>query len=115
MTKLTIGDFAQRVRDLARQPVRTPEELARWQAAAAQLRMAVTPVVADQVPHLVWHYLDDADIRFRDDQYRQNQEQELEAALQGIANDERLTEPLQPTRAAEPNEQRERARRGPRG
>lgn len=72
MTQLTIGDFVQRVRDLARRPVRTAEELARWQDAAAQLRTMVTPLIADRFPHVVWHYLADVDIRFRDDQYRKD-------------------------------------------
>jgi len=86
---LTIDGFAQRVRELASRPVRTAEDLAQWQNAAAQLRAAVAPSVADQVPHFVWHYLADADIRFRDDRYRAAQDQELVEALQELTSDER--------------------------
>jgi hypothetical protein len=77
------------VRKLASQPVRTPEDLAQWQDAAAQLEAAVPPSVADQVPHRIWHYLADADVRFRDDEFRVAQERELAEAPQELPCDER--------------------------
>jgi hypothetical protein len=34
-----------------------------------------------EMPHFIWHYLADADIRSRDEAYRRSQERDLEAVL----------------------------------
>jgi hypothetical protein len=82
-----MSEFLRRLRALARRPVRTPEELANWQASADELLAWVrTPPaqVADALPHFVWHYLSDADARLRDAKYREAQEKELEAVLRPL-------------------------------
>lgn len=84
----TMTEFLRRFRALARRPVRTPAELANWQASADELLAWVRTgpaQVADALPQFVWRYLSDADIRLRDEKHREEQEKELEAVLRELS------------------------------
>lgn len=50
------------------------EQVSAWYARAEALKRTLqSSVCGIDVPHLIWHYLDDADIRFRDGSYAQDQ------------------------------------------
>ncbi len=40
--------------------------------------------LTDTLPHFVWHYLSDADIRFKDKGYKQKQDVEIASIIQEI-------------------------------
>ena len=80
----TLEQIAQHLRELAARSPSVPQELEAWNSAATDFKkwLSAQPAgILDQVPHFVWHYLDDADIRCNDEIYRRNQEQELAAVL----------------------------------
>jgi hypothetical protein len=80
----SLQEVAQRLRQLAALSPAGSGELKTWNAAAKEFKdwLSARPDrLVDQVPHFVWHYLDDADIRSRDEVYRRNQERELAAVL----------------------------------
>jgi hypothetical protein len=80
----SLQEVAQRLRWLAAVSPAGPGELKAWYAAAKEFRdwLSARPErLIDQVPHFVWHYLDDAEIRAKDVVYRRDQERELEAVL----------------------------------
>jgi len=79
-----LQEVAQRLRRLAVISPTSTGGLTTWYAAAKEFRdwLSAKPVqLIDQVPHFVWHYLDDADIRSKDEVYRRDQERELAAVL----------------------------------
>jgi hypothetical protein len=86
---MTLNEFSRKLRELANRPVRTQHELDDWQAAARDLEASISGDLPDRIPHFVWHYLADADIRFREEGYRLDQEQQLEATLRELENAER--------------------------
>ncbi|HEL3814204.1 TPA: hypothetical protein UMY79_001063 [Stenotrophomonas maltophilia] len=50
------------------------EQVSAWYTRAEALKRTLqSSVCGIDVPHLIWHYLDDADIRFRDGSYAQDQ------------------------------------------
>ncbi|WP_191862953.1 MULTISPECIES: hypothetical protein [Stenotrophomonas] len=52
----------------------TAEQVSAWYKKAEALKRTLQLSVYEMdVPHLIWHYLDDADIRFRDKSYAQDQ------------------------------------------
>jgi hypothetical protein len=96
---LTLDELSRRLRTLSQRPLRNGAELIEWHAAAADLRQrleAAPAAVVDLVPHFVWHYLADADIRMNDAGYRQDQEQQLESVLTKLAQSG-SNPPLAPT------------------
>jgi hypothetical protein len=48
-----------------------------------QLEMEYKELTAT-LPHFVWHYLSDADIRFKDKRYKQNQDAEIASIIQEL-------------------------------
>jgi hypothetical protein len=84
MSGINVTEFCRKLRELARRPVNTHDDLDEWRALARELEASISADLADRIPHFVWHYLTDADIRFREEGYRHDQEQELEAALKEV-------------------------------
>jgi len=66
------------LRRLAARPLTNRKELAAWQLEADRLEESFTPEQAESVPHFVFHYLADADIRLRNAGFRADQERRLE-------------------------------------
>jgi hypothetical protein len=68
---------------LAERRIDSPEALQVWQVEAAHLKKQLHshPGAATTLPHFVWHYLDDADLRSRDPQYASSQNEQLHEAL----------------------------------
>jgi hypothetical protein len=81
---IELSEFCRKLRELAVRPVNTRDQLDEWRAAAQELERSISGELADRIPHFVWHYLSDADIRFRDEGYRREQARELEAALKEL-------------------------------
>jgi hypothetical protein len=66
------------LRRLAARPLTNRKELAAWRIEADRLEESFTPEQAESVPHFVFHYLVDADIRLRNAGFRADQERRLE-------------------------------------
>jgi hypothetical protein len=80
----SLHEIAGRLRELAAISPRSAVELQAWYAAAKEFEgwLSARPAqLLDQVPHFIWHYLADADIRAKDDAYRRHQERELAVVL----------------------------------
>jgi hypothetical protein len=85
MSDPTFNEFLiTALRSLAAQPVTNRKELAAWRQAAGRLEESLTPEQADTVPHFIWHYLADADIRLRNADFRADQERRLQQALREL-------------------------------
>ena len=69
---------------LAAKKLTNRKDLAAWKLAAEKLEQGLTPEQADSVPHFVWHYLGDADIRLRNASYRKDQERRLERVIREL-------------------------------
>jgi hypothetical protein len=69
---------------LAAKKLTNRKDLAAWKLAAEKLERGLTPEQADSVPHFVWHYLGDADIRLRNASYRKDQERRLERVIREL-------------------------------
>ncbi len=63
-------------------------ELSAWVDATIVLSKQLGHVLPD-VPHVVWHWLIDADIRFKDSVCAQTQEPPLLAALEALEREHR--------------------------
>lgn len=83
---MTIAGFCRQLRELAQRELNTAADLKEWHAAARELEASLSADLADRVPHFVWHYLADVDIRFRDEVYREDQEQRLKVALKELGD-----------------------------
>jgi len=61
----------------------SPEDTKRWekQAEAIRLMLHGNAGLADLVPHIVWHYLADSDVRRNDPAYRKMQIEKLLKAI----------------------------------
>lgn len=70
------------LRAIAERRPSTSEELAELEAESVVLGERIrTSGISDDVPHFVWHFLSDADVRFKDEKYRDWQLGELEACI----------------------------------
>jgi hypothetical protein len=81
---MTLYEIARRLRELAAVSPASAGELPAWYAAAKEFEgwLHTKPAqLLDRVPHFVWHYLADADIRSKDAAYRRQQERELAVVL----------------------------------
>lgn len=69
--------FALRV--LAMRKIENKQQLADWENEAWQLRSEIKRNIflANVLPHQIWHYLDDADIRLKDPRYYKIQQSEI--------------------------------------
>jgi len=76
----TLRELAERLRSLVATPVSDRAELHDWYAAAKRLEdwmSAHASELSGAVPHFVWHYLADADIRLKDPLYAVDQTRQL--------------------------------------
>ena len=70
------------LRAIAAKKPGTREELTDLEAEAFVLGERIQGSrVCDDLPHVVWHFLSDADIRFKDEQYREMQVRQLDEAI----------------------------------
>ncbi|MEN8159237.1 MAG: hypothetical protein ABFS41_04090 [Myxococcota bacterium] len=76
------GDLSE----LAAMPVRDEDQLEAWYAAARRIEEGIRtdPVLSDAVPHFIWHYLADADIRRGEPVYYAEQTQQLMGLLEWL-------------------------------
>ena len=60
-------------------PVSNQAQLDEWYAAARRLKewISAHPELSDAVPHFVWHFLSDADIRLKDPLYAADQTRQV--------------------------------------
>lgn len=67
--------LGRQLRRLADQPVLAKSDLDGWYELAHQVRQRILADenLARAVPHFVWHFLSDADIRFREPEYARQQ------------------------------------------
>jgi hypothetical protein len=87
MTELTFNErLITALQALAAQPLTNRKQLAAWRLEADRLEKSFTPEQADTVPHFVWHYLADADIRLRNSGFRADQERRLERVLRDLGS-----------------------------
>ena len=80
----SLHEIASRLRELAAVSPASAGELSAWYSAAKEFEgwLSARPAqLLDQVPHFIWHYLADADIRSKDEAYRHHQERELAVVL----------------------------------
>jgi hypothetical protein len=74
-----LADIAARLRPLVAQPALSPAELTAWYDQAAQFSSYIREHHTDiDLPHFVYHYLSDADIRARKPEYRAEQDRRIE-------------------------------------
>ena len=86
MADPTFNEFLiSALESLAARRVTNRKELAAWRLEADRLEQSLTPEQADAVPHFVWHYLGDADIRLRNPGYSADQGRRLEQVLRKLA------------------------------
>jgi len=65
------------LRELAESTPGNARQLPAWYERAREFESILrsdTGALSDAIPHFVWHYLADADIRARDDAYRTDQQ-----------------------------------------
>lgn len=87
----TLHELAERLRALAATPVSDRAELDAWYAAARRLQdwmSANAQDISSAVPHFVWHYLADADIRLKDSLYAVDQTRQLMEIVQALERGE---------------------------
>lgn len=59
------------------------EQISDWYRSAETLKLALQSGSSEiNVPHVIWHYLDDADIRFRDRAYAEDQISAVERSIE---------------------------------
>ena len=84
-TNNSFNDFLiAALQSLAARKVTNRKELAAWRVEADRLEESFTPEQADSVPHFVFHYLADADIRLRNAGFRADQERRLEQVFREL-------------------------------
>ena len=83
-----VHDLAAELRRLAALPLSTIEERKAWERAAYEVRCAFPSELADQLPEIVWHFLMDADLRWKDPEYAEVQLGALREALVRLEHDE---------------------------
>lgn len=71
-------------------PIHERSELKAWNSAARKLqeRMRYDPDVCGAVPHFVWHYLADADIRRKSEEYKLEQDHQILEIIQALERGE---------------------------
>ena len=75
---ITRNELARALEDLAKRKPENKDELTQLQAELFALGERIEKSeVCDQVPHEVWHFLFDADIRFKEQDYAASQLQTL--------------------------------------
>lgn len=85
-----LRELAGRLRDLAGMPVHDRHALDAWYVAARRLEdwIRADPALCDALPHFVWHYLADADIRKKNSVYGAEQRQQLMGIVEWLQRGE---------------------------
>ena len=80
---LTQDELQSALREIAAARPSSPSELLAIQARCSALSKQLTSQrhLADQVPELVWHFLADADIRYKDPRYAEIQFTQMDSFL----------------------------------
>lgn len=83
----SIQALADQLRELAQRTANTKAELADWYRRARAIEDALLQPggLASSMPHFVWHFLADADIRSRDADYAALQNQRIQRFLQYLS------------------------------
>ena len=78
-----IREVGRRLRELSDSQPLNKTALRIWQGQAQEFQRFLegSPDLAGSIPHFVWHYLADADIRLKDPEYRQTQQSTVEGIL----------------------------------
>lgn len=68
-------DLARDFRTLLEMPVAAKSDLRVWNEMALRIQSAIrgNPEVSNQIPHEIWHFFSDADIRREDPEYGREQ------------------------------------------
>jgi len=74
-----LRDLARALKTLVGMPTEARTQLEEWYAASQRLQKWIKndPDFCNSVPHFVWHYLSDADIRRKDSIYEAEQKVQL--------------------------------------
>ena len=74
------------LRELADAQPENRASLEIWEARAAEVEsvVAADAALSDAIPHAVWHFLSDADIRMKDVEYRASQIAEVLPAIEAF-------------------------------
>ena len=67
-------------------------DLARWYEAARLVGSQITTNLASEVPSTLWHYLFDADIRFKSKEYAERQDREIRLLIRYLKRGEMPTD-----------------------
>lgn len=83
---MTIGDAVRSLRALSQRPIDSAEALRAWNLEADDLwrDLKESGDLLERMPHFISHYLSDADLRFKDADYRQKQDEQLVEALESL-------------------------------
>ena len=78
-----IQEVGRRLRKLSDSPPSDGSSLEQWTRDAQEIQrhLASDPRLSAAIPHFVWRYLSDADIRLRDFEYRISQQSTMEEIL----------------------------------
>ena len=78
-----IREVGRRLRELSDSQPLNRTALQAWQGQAQEFRRFLEgqPDLIDSIPHFLWHYLADADIRLKDPEYRESQQSIVEEIL----------------------------------
>ncbi len=80
--------LAKELRQLTQQEPKLKSELKAWHETAQEFRKKLTSINQDILPHFVWHYLDDADIRLKDPAYKADQNKRMQAIISALERGE---------------------------
>lgn len=79
--------IAADLRELSQMPLNTDSDLGACCVRADKIQLQLETqdkAMTDTLPHFVWHYLSDADIRFKDKRYKLSQDAELAGIIQEL-------------------------------
>ncbi len=85
---LLIADAARSLRRLAESSPTDATKLAEWyeRASEFQVFLKAHPALSDVMPHFVYHYLADADIRAREPDYHDDQQTHILEIISELEN-----------------------------
>jgi hypothetical protein len=88
MNKYSLQDLMRDMNELESTEVLSETDLRLWQNRASMVLVKIGNGLCDsnEIPEIIFHYLNDADVRFKDERYRYAQETELKKAMAGLRN-----------------------------
>lgn len=97
MPPISKTELAQELAGLSRRVPQSKAELYRLEAELFVLgeRIGKSQICAE-VPHFVWHYISDADTRYKDPDYASGQEETLRASIRELGAPQRYARPRAP-------------------